>query len=122
MKCEVAVSLLHEPKMLFLDEPTIGLDVTMQRRLRTFIQDYNDRTGATVILTSHYMADVEALCKRVIVIHHGSILFDGNLSELVDQFTAYKTVTVKMANNFGDLSKYGEVLNQDESSATLKLA
>ena len=68
--------------MLFLDEPTIGLDVTMQKRIRTFVADYNARRGATVLLTSHYMADVEALCKRVIVIHHGRILFDGALSAL----------------------------------------
>ena len=78
-------------------------------------------TGATVLLTSHYMADVEALCQRVIIIHHGSILFDGNLSELVDQFTAYKTLTVKTANTLGDLSGYGEVIRQDECSATLRL-
>ena len=121
MKCEIALALLHEPKMLFLDEPTIGLDVTMQRRLRAFIQDYNSRTGATVLLTSHYMADVQALCQRVIIIHHGSILYDGNLSELVEQFTAYKTLTVKTANTFGDLSTYGDVIRQDESSATLRL-
>jgi len=121
MKCEIALALLHGPKMLFLDEPTIGLDVTMQRRLRAFIQEYNDKTGATVLLTSHYMADVEALCQRVIIIHHGSILFDGYLSGLVDQFTAYKTLTVKTANTFTDLSAYGEVISQDESRATLRL-
>ena len=77
MKVEVVGSLLHRPQVLFLDEPTIGLDVTMQRRIRTFIAEYNRRYEATVLLTSHYMADVEALCKRVIVIHHGQILFDG---------------------------------------------
>ncbi len=77
MKVEVVGSLLHLPQVLFLDEPTIGLDVTMQKRIRTFIAEYNRRYGATVLLTSHYMADVEALCKRVIVIHHGRILFDG---------------------------------------------
>src|SRR5512143_3977401 len=79
MKCEIAAALLHRPLVVFLDEPTIGLDVTMQRRIRRFIADYNRRTGATVLLTSHYMADVEALCKRVIVIHHGKLLFDGEL-------------------------------------------
>ena len=85
MKCEVAASLLHRPRMLFLDEPTIGLDVTMQRRIRAFIAEYNRRHGATVLLTSHYMLDVEALCKRVIVIHHGQLLFDGNLAALVQR-------------------------------------
>jgi ABC-2 type transport system ATP-binding protein len=92
MKVEVAGSLLHLPQVLFLDEPTIGLDVTMQKRIRSFIADYNQRYGATVLLTSHYMADVEALCKRVIVIHHGRILFDGELAGLSDRFAAYKTI------------------------------
>ncbi len=122
MKCEVAVSLLHEPDMLFLDEPTIGLDVTMQRKLRQFIADYNQRTGATVLLTSHYMADVQALCKRVIVIHHGAILFDGNLAALVEQFTAYKTITVKLSETPGEFSQYGEVVGRTEDSFTLRLA
>ena len=74
--------------MLFLDEPTIGLDVTMQKRIREFVADYNARYEATVLLTSHYMADVEALCERVIVIHHGRILFDGELTGLADTFAA----------------------------------
>ena len=86
MKVEVVGSLLHLPQVLFLDEPTIGLDVTMQKRIRSFIAEYNARYGATVLLTSHYMADVEALCKRVIVIHHGKILFDGQLAELTQRF------------------------------------
>ena len=80
MKMEFVGSLLHWPKVLFLDEPTIGLDVTMQRRIRSFIAEYNRRYGATVLLTSHYMADVEALCKRVIVIQLGKILFDGSFA------------------------------------------
>jgi ABC-2 type transport system ATP-binding protein len=92
MKVEVVGSLLHLPQVLFLDEPTIGLDVTMQRRLRNFIAEYNGRYGATVLLTSHYMADIEALCKRVIVIHHGRILFDGRLSTLADRFSTTKTI------------------------------
>ena len=81
MKVEIVAALLHRPQVLFLDEPTIGLDVTMQKRIRTFVAEYNRRYGATVLLTSHYMADVQALCKRVIVIHHGRILFDGALVE-----------------------------------------
>ena len=80
MKAEIVGALLHRPQVLFLDEPTIGLDVTMQKRIRTFVADYNARHGATVLLTSHYMADVEALCKRVVVIHHGRILYDGALA------------------------------------------
>ncbi|XOV87435.1 MAG: ATP-binding cassette domain-containing protein [Pseudomonadota bacterium] len=122
MKCEVAVSLLHEPDMLFLDEPTIGLDVTMQRKLRQFIADYNQRTGATVLLTSHYMADVQALCKRVIVIHHGAILFDGDLAALVEQFTAYKTITVKLPDATGDYRQYGELVARSADAFTLRLA
>jgi len=96
MKCEFAGSLLHRPQVLFLDEPTIGLDVAMQRRIRSFVAEYNQRTGACVILTSHYMADVEALCRRVIVIHHGELLFDGPLSGLVRTFAADKTITVDL--------------------------
>ena len=96
MKCEIAAALLHRPQVVFLDEPTIGLDVTMQRRIRTFIAEYNRRYGATMLLTSHYMADVEALCRRVIVIHHGRLLFDGDLSDLVQQFTAHKTIVVRL--------------------------
>jgi ABC-2 type transport system ATP-binding protein len=92
MKVEVVGSLLHLPQVLFLDEPTIGLDVTMQRRLRNFIAEYNGRYGATVLLTSHYMADIEALCKRVIVIHHGRILFDGQLDALAAGFSTTKTI------------------------------
>ena len=114
MKCEIAVSLLHKPQVLFLDEPTIGLDVTMQRRIRSFIQEYNRRTGATVLLTSHYMADVEALCKRVIIIHHGKILFDGDLSELVQQFSAYKTITIDLEEMEGiDFTRFGEVVETE---------
>ncbi len=122
MKCEVAVSLLHEPKVLFLDEPTIGLDVTMQRKLRAFIAEYNERTGATVLLTSHYMADVQALCKRVIVIHHGSILFDGDLSSLIERFTAYKTVTVKLAELKESYDEFGEVIARTDDSVSFRLA
>ena len=121
MKCEVAVALLHEPRVLFLDEPTIGLDVTMQRKLRAFIQDYNERTGASVLLTSHYMADVEAHCKRVIIIHHGSVLFDGVLSELVERFTAYKTVSIKLSAPADGLERFGEVLTASAEAAVLRI-
>jgi ABC-2 type transport system ATP-binding protein len=98
MKVEVVGSLLHLPQVLYLDEPTIGLDVTMQKRIRSFIAEYNRRYDATVLLTSHYMADVQALCKRVIVIHHGRLLFDGQLSALADRFAAYKTIEAVFAD------------------------
>jgi ABC-2 type transport system ATP-binding protein len=99
MRCELAVSLLHAPRILFLDEPTIGLDVVAQRRIRTFLGEYNRRSRATVLLTSHYMADVEALCARVIVIHHGRLLFDGTLSTLRRRFATHKTVQVQLAED-----------------------
>ncbi|MDA0746464.1 MAG: ATP-binding cassette domain-containing protein [bacterium] len=121
MKCEIAVALLHRPQVLFLDEPTIGLDVTMQRRIRTFLAEYNRRYNATVLLTSHYMADVEALCKRVIVIHHGSILFDGDLSSLVQRFSAHKTIVVDLETEGADLSAYGEVISTEGVHITLRV-
>ena len=121
MKMEIVGSLLHRPIVLFLDEPTIGLDVTMQRRIRSFIAEYNRRYGATVLLTSHYMADVEALCKRVIVIHFGKILFDGDLSRLVEQFSAYKTIGVTLDNGNIDVSSYGEVVSRQGSHVTLRI-
>jgi ABC-2 type transport system ATP-binding protein len=121
MKVEVVASLLHRPQVLFLDEPTIGLDVTMQKRIRGFISEYNRRYGATVLLTSHYMADVVALCRRVIVIHHGRIMFDGNLSALSDRFAAYKTVEVALADGSSDLNGYGDVLERDGDRVKLRV-
>jgi len=121
MKCELAVALLHEPQVLFLDEPTIGVDVTMQRRIREFIADYNRRTGATVLLTSHYMADVEALCRRVIVIHHGKLLFDGQLAQLVAGFASHKTVSVQLAAAPPDLSEYGELVAREGDRVVLRV-
>jgi ABC-2 type transport system ATP-binding protein len=121
MKMEIVGALLHRPKVLFLDEPTIGLDVTMQRRIRTFIKEYNQRWGATVLLTSHYMADVEALCKRVIVIHHGHTLFDGELNQLVTQFSSFKTLGITLPDPEVDLSQYGEVLTRDGARVTLRV-
>jgi len=121
MKCEIAAALLHRPTVVFLDEPTIGLDVTMQRRIRDFIAEYNRRFGATVLLTSHYMADVEALCRRVIVIHQGRLLFDGELSSLVQQFTAHKTIKVQLDDCQADLHPYGEVVECSDGLFTLRV-
>jgi ABC-2 type transport system ATP-binding protein len=121
MKVEIVGSLLHRPKVLFLDEPTIGLDVTMQKRIRSFVAEYNRRYGATVLLTSHYMADVQALCKRVIVIHHGQILYDGALTGLADQFAAHKTIGVALEGGEVDLSSYGEVIHRDGDWVTLRV-
>jgi len=122
MKVEICAALLHRPQVLFLDEPTIGLDVTMQRRIRTFIGEYNRRYDATVLLTSHYMADVEALCKRVVVIHHGQLLFDGELSALVERFAAYKTIVVTLEDPSVDLEAYGEVVERDGPRVSLRVA
>lgn len=121
MKMEIVGALLHKPKVLFLDEPTIGLDVTMQRRLREFVAEYNRRYGATVLLTSHYMADVEALCKRVVVIHHGQILYDGGLAGLVERFSAYKTIGVTLEDVSAPLAEYGEVVSRDGAHITLRV-
>ena len=121
MKVEIVGSLLHRPQVLFLDEPTIGLDVTMQKRIRTFVAEYNQRHDATVLLTSHYMADVEALCKRVIVIHHGRILFDGALASLANEFAAYKTIGVLLENGNAELDGYGEVISRDGDRTVLRV-
>jgi ABC-2 type transport system ATP-binding protein len=107
--------------VVFLDEPTIGLDVTMQRRIRAFLGEYNQRFGATILLTSHYMADVEALCRRVLVIHHGRLLFDGELAALVQRFTTHKTIVVRLKDCTTDLTVYGEVVSCEEGLATLRV-
>jgi viologen exporter family transport system ATP-binding protein len=121
MKVELSAALLHQPRVLFLDEPTIGLDVAMQRRIRSFIAAYNRRHQATILLTSHYMADVQALCRRVIVIHHGAILFDGELRALSDRFTSHKTVNVALADPSVPLDGYGEVVAREGDRVTLRV-
>lgn len=128
MKCELAVALLHRPRILFLDEPTLGLDVTMQRRIRAFISEYNRRYEATVLLSSHYMADVEALCRRIIVIHHGKLLFDGKLANLVERFSPYKTIVVAsdepsdgLMNWPSTICVYGEVIGSLDGRVTLRV-
>jgi ABC-2 type transport system ATP-binding protein len=98
MKCELVAGLLHRPQILFLDEPTLGLDVSMQGRLRRFLGEYNRRRGVTVILTSHYMADVVALCPRVILIHHGQLLYDGELQGLARRLAPFKLIQVALGN------------------------
>ena len=97
MKCELAAALLHRPRVLFLDEPTIGLDVTMQAAVRGFIRSYNERFGATVILTSHYMEDVAALCPRVVVIDQGKLTYDGTLDALVRERRPEKRLTLRLS-------------------------
>ena len=120
MKVELAAALLHRPDVLFLDEPTLGLDITMQKRIRGFVAEYNRRHAASVLLTSHYMADVQALCQRVIVIDHGRILFDGDLAALASRLAAYKEVGVTLPAD-ADLSGYGEVRARDGDRVILRV-
>jgi viologen exporter family transport system ATP-binding protein len=115
MKCEIAAGLLHRPKVLFLDEPTIGLDITGQARIREFLREYNRRTGATILLTSHYMADVTALCERIIIIHHGKLKYDGGISELSRKIAPFKLIGVRLAEtNSHNLAKYGTPVRNEE--------
>ncbi|HSV85478.1 MAG TPA: ATP-binding cassette domain-containing protein [Levilinea sp.] len=112
MKCELAASLLHRPCVLFLDEPTIGLDITAQARIRSFLKEYNRRTGATILLTSHYMADVTALAERIIIIHRGQIKYDGGLSNLSRRIAPFKIIGVALADGAqGNLEMYGTAVH-----------
>lgn len=123
MKCELIAALIHNPKILFLDEPTIGLDVVMQQKLRDFIKEYNKRYNATILLTSHYMKDVEQLCERVIIIDHGKILYDGALSDIVKKYVKNKTLSIVFIKPVSKekLSKLGEIIEYDETNATLSV-
>ena len=125
MKMELIASLLHQPKVLFLDEPTIGLDVISQKTVREFIRRHNAEQKTTILLTSHYMADIQALCERVIIIDHGKIFFDGKLSEIVDRFADFKFVTIQCAKHGvapdENLLRYGEVVEKTPSAITLKV-
>ena len=121
MKCELAAALLHRPRVLFLDEPTIGLDVTMQARVREFLSEYNRRYGATILLTSHYMADVIALCQRILVIDHGHLVYDGDLDALVERVAPYKNVRIVTSRpiRLAELAPFGEIKSLDTLEATL---
>ncbi len=111
MKAELLAALLHRPQVLFLDEPTLGLDVNAQVGVRKFLREYNQRYGATVLLTSHYMADITALCQRVLVIHQGQLIYDGSLDGLIDRFTPYREVQVELAHPLPEakLLTYGQI-------------
>ena len=114
MKCELIAALLHSPKVLFLDEPTIGLDVVAQKKMRDFIKGYNEKFNATIILTSHYMGDVKELCKRVIIIDKGTILYDGLLAKLQEKFAPYKVISVDFSKEVKKdaLQAIGEIKEQ----------
>ena len=94
MKSELLAALIHEPNILFLDEPTLGLDINAQRNLRKFLQKYNEETNATICLTSHYMKDITSLCKRVICVHNGSISYDGKLNQLIKKLSPVKEILI----------------------------
>lgn len=125
MKMELIASLLHQPKVLFLDEPTIGLDVVSQNTVREFLRTHNAQRKTTILLTSHYMADIQALCRRVIIIDRGTIFFDGQLSEVLDRFADFKLVTLQCDGAqpppAAVLAKYGEVLAPTNGRIQLKV-
>lgn len=123
MKCELAAALLHKPKILFLDEPTIGLDVNMQEAVREFVKEYNDRYNATIILTSHYMADVTALARRILVIDQGSLVFDGDLSKLAEQSQNGKTIKLQLHHPVSSeyLKKFGRIIRNDGLSIEMNV-
>ena len=115
MKAELLAALLHHPKVLFLDEPTLGLDVNAQSSVRDFLRQYNQQYGATVLLTSHYMADITALCDRVMLIYEGELIYDGGLNDLLERFAPYRAVKVELARSCesAQLQPYGELESLD---------
>jgi ABC-2 type transport system ATP-binding protein len=123
MKCELAAALLHQPEVLFLDEPTLGLDLEAQQTIRTFLGEYRQRHGATVLLTSHYMADVTALTSRVLIINRGRLLYDGELSELVARIAPIKRIELVLSEPVSRtrLEDYGRVAHFAPPSATIEV-
>jgi ABC-2 type transport system ATP-binding protein len=123
MKCELIAALIHTPKVLFLDEPTIGLDVVMQQKLRDFVKEYNRRYKATILLTSHYMKDVEQLCDRVIIIDHGKVLYDGALADIVKKYAKQKSISVVFEKvvSAEKLTKLGKVVELAGTRAVLSV-
>jgi len=124
MKMELTAALLHSPEVLFLDEPTIGLDVIAQHNIQKFLKSYQEKRQVTIMLTSHYMKDVAALCQRVVVINHGQIQYDGSLAGIVDQFSGFKIISLQFAEteSFDDLERYGQVLEVQPPKARLRIA
>jgi viologen exporter family transport system ATP-binding protein len=125
MKMELIASLLHQPKVLFLDEPTIGLDVVSQKTVREFLRHHNATRKTTILLTSHYMTDIQELCRRVIIIDHGTIFFDGRLSDVLDRFADFKVVTIQCEGDWDcspeALGKFGEVVEQTAATVRFKV-
>lgn len=122
MKCELVAALLHNPRVVFLDEPTIGLDVVSQKRIREFLKEYNEEHKTTILLTSHYMQDVAELCKRIIVIDHGSLVFDGSLAHLSRTYSAVKLLNLVFREPINtDLTVYGKVISSSELQASIEV-
>jgi ABC-2 type transport system ATP-binding protein len=123
MKMELTAALLHSPEVLFLDEPTIGLDVVAQHRIQQFLRSYQQERKITVLLTSHYMKDVAALCRRVVIIAQGQIQYDGSLTGIVDQFSSQKLITLQLANGQAadDFSRYGAVVSVQSPKVKLRI-
>lgn len=123
MKMELIAALIHRPRLLYLDEPTIGLDFPSQKKVREFLKYYNEQFGATILLTSHYMKDVEDLCKRTIIINEGSLLYDGDLHKINDLFGERKIIRLRFSEPVAklQLAKFGEVVMEDEYNAVLEL-
>ena len=124
MKCELAAALLHSPKVLFLDEPTIGLDVVSQNNIREFLKKYNREKKITIILTSHYMEDVAALCERVVIINHGAMMYDGSLRALIDEHIDYKVLEVTFTEPVSTetLSAFGTVKEYQPQRVVLEVS
>ena len=125
MKMELIAVLLHRPKVIFLDEPTIGMDVVSQKTVREFLRAHNAREGTTIVLTSHYMADIQALCDRVIIIDHGKLFFDGRLTEVVDRFADFKLITIACEgagqHSPESLTRFGELVASEPGTLKLKV-
>jgi len=123
MKCELVAALLHAPRVIFLDEPTIGLDVVSQKRIRDFLLDLHKQEGCTILLTSHYMLDVQELCDRVLVIDHGELVFEGGLDQLANQYSSVRRLRLVFEHDVTDedLAPYGAVLERNEESVTLSV-
>lgn len=123
MKMELIAALLHSPKVLFLDEPTIGLDVVSQRKVREFLRHYNAENRVVTLLTSHYMQDIEELCKRVILIDHGKIIFDGQLSTISDRFATHKILSLAFAGPVSDdFARFGQITERTPDTVRIKVA
>jgi ABC-2 type transport system ATP-binding protein len=123
MRGELAAALIYHPRVLFLDEPTIGLDVVVQKKVRDFIRTYRQRHGGTIILTSHYLEDVRELCESVVIIDHGVIAYDGSTQDLINQYVDHKQIVLTLSRPVkrSDLEKYGQIVSYRDSKATIQV-